>query len=149
MLFNYWQRLLSGSRNKFERCRINAVTEPCWSWTIVKNMSQVSVAFFACNFGSGHAMTFIENKIDTVFIRSIAKSWPSAPGIIFLRRCKQNRSASNTGIFSGLVKFVVFAGKRSFCSLFACYMKLHGCKNLLPLLIGLYYFICSFHNNSF
>jgi hypothetical protein len=67
--------------NEAERGRIHTVPQAGWLWTIVENMSQMSVAFGAADLGPDHTEGSIPLLDNGVRIDRFSKTWPPGPRV--------------------------------------------------------------------
>src|SRR5258708_26754734 len=96
--------------------------------------------FTAGNFHSSHPKSIILRKIYRSG-NSLVKCRPTTAGIVFVRRIKKLRSTADAFIHALVEQRIVFACKRSFCSLLAKNFIFLRTKLFLPVFFRFFYFL--------
>ena len=119
-----------------QRSGIDAITQSCRFWSILKNMAQMCVTFLAQYFRSLHEQTVICFRIYAFLIQWFPEAGPTGAGIVFGVRIKKCISTANTKISPFGFGIIIFSGERAFCSLVSANLKLFFRQLFLPLLIA-------------
>ena len=77
------------SATELEGCRIDAVSETRWLWTVVEDMSQMGPAVGALNFSPPHEQAAILLFIDAFLPRWCPETRPARSGIVLRVRGEQ------------------------------------------------------------
>src|SRR3989344_4587984 len=106
---------------QFQCSRVDAKTfASCmfsFHWTVIKNVSQVSSAFFAQCFHASHSMGKILSRFDRITACSCI-TWPSRAGVKFVFRRKEYCITPCAVVHPFFFGIVICSGKCRLCSFF-------------------------------
>ncbi len=121
---------------EFQGCSVHAVTESGRFWTVIENVSEVSAAGAANDFGAGHAMRFIYDLFHMGGFNRPEKAWPAGSRVVLGVRAEQWGSACRAGIGAFFLVVIIRMRKRSFCAFFKQNETLLPGELLLPFFLG-------------
>src|SRR3989338_7673248 len=111
-------------RHQLERCRVDAITQPCWRRPVGKYMAQVSIALGTFDFDAVHAVIEVIQAGDGLAVDGLEVTRPTAARVVLGVRIKQLSLAAGAVVNTWHLAVVVLAGKRALGAAQATDMKL-------------------------
>lgn len=129
--------LLGGIREQFQRCRINAITQPGRCRPVIEDMAQMRRATRAAYLHPHHAVTAIRQLTNRITGDRLPVTGPATTGIKFRLGTKQWCLATDTAIQASCLGCPILPRERRLGAALPAYPELLGGQFAAPLIFTL------------